>query len=770
VAPISVYLKSLVIGVFALVLSNCSVNAQEAPRRVLLLYPYDSEHPFTQSAGAAIRKRLIEKSHSKIDVYTDFLDIDRFAGDTDEIRAARYLADKHARVLPEIIMPLGTEAYRFAIKYREMLAPNVPIVFCCVTPELATARDRPRDVTGDYGEFDAGKTIALARRLQPRAHNLIVVSGSSEIDGRWLAELRKQIGSYEKDLSTEYWIGIPYEALLDRASHLPPDTIVIFVTVYGDGTGRSFVPAQVVEALARVASAPVYGPSDTYLGRGVVGGYMDSFDLMGANAADLTLEILAGRDPATIDPKLSQNRSFQVDARQLLRWKMSERNLPAGTIVSFKKPTLWEEHRNLLLATALVILLQGIMITALLIQMFARRRAETSLKESEERWRSVFEMSTVGIALADHGLRFLATNAAVQAMLGRTDEELRGLSPLDICTDEDRESMKALFEQVSEGKQQSYESVQQYRHKSGAPVWVHAHVSRMQGNKSRPPLFLATTIDITDRKRAEAASRAALSELARVARLTTMGEMTASIAHEINQPLGSIVNNGSAGLRWLANATPDLEQARTCFTRIVNDGHRASQVISGIRAMLKKTSEKKEVLDINELVREVLIFAHGEIESQRIVVQTDLKEDLSEVLVDRIQLQQVVLNLVMNGIDAMAALRGRARVLKLRSGQNESNSVVLTVEDTGTGIDRSIVGRIFEAFFTTKERGMGMGLSICRSIVVAHGGQLSVSPGYPDGSVFQLELPVHRPSAGLTSIAPEKQQPILSATKSRRRS
>jgi PAS domain S-box-containing protein len=746
VTAILVLLRSLIIGITALVLNCWSVNAQGPPRRALLLYPYDNEHPFTLSAGAAIRKRLIEKSPSKVDIYSDYLDLDRFASDSDEARAARYLADKHAREPPEILIPLGTEAYRFARKYREIFAPGVPIVFCCVTPELATAGDRPRDVTGDYGEFDAGKTLALARQLQPKARNLIIVSGSSEIDGHWLAELRKQIGANDSGLNAEYWVGIKYETLLERASRLPPETIVIFVTVYGDGTNRSFIPALVVEALAQVASAPVYGPSDTYLGRGVVGGYMDSFDLMGAEAADLALEVLAGKDPATIDPKLSKNRSFQVDARQMLRWKLSEKNLPAGTIVSFKQPTLWEEHRYAVLATVFVILLQSILITALLAQIFARKRAETSLKESEERWRSVFEMSTVGVVLADHNFRFIATNAAFQTMLGCSDDELIGLTPLDISTDEDREPLILLYEEVRNGVRKSYEAVHRYVHKNGAPVWLHAYVSRMQSDETRPPLFLATTVDVTDRKRAEAASRAALSELARVARLTTMGEMTASIAHEINQPLGAIVNDGSAGLRWLANTTPDLEEARACFKRIVNDGNRASQVIGGIRAMLKKGSDKKEPLDINELVREVLMFANGEIENQRIVVHTELKENLSEVLVDRIQLQQVVLNLVMNGIDAMAALRGRARVLKLRSEQNEPASVTLTVEDSGTGIDRSIIGRIFEAFFTTKERGMGMGLSICRSIVVAHGGQLSVSPGYPDGSAFQLELPVYRPA------------------------
>jgi PAS domain S-box-containing protein len=749
VTPNFVRFGNLIFGIVALMLDGWSVSAQEQPRRVLLLYPFDNAQPATVNAGAAVRQRLLDKSSpSQIDISADFLDLARFPNEVDEIRTARYLAEKHSRLPPDIIMPLNSEALRFAIKYREMIAPNVPIVFCCVTPDRATAVDRPKEVTGVYSHFDVGKTIALAQQLQPKARNLVIVSGSSEIDRRWLAALRIEIEPYERHFNTEYWIGVPYKSLLERASHLARETIIVFVTDYDDSTGEPLFPAQVVEALARVASAPVYGPSDTYLGRGVVGGYMDSFDLMGASAADLALEILAGRSPSSIDPRLSANRKFLVDARQLERWQLSEKNLPKDTVVSFKQPTLWEEHRYLVLATVFVFLLQAIMITALLAQMFARRRAEKSLKESEERWRSVFEMSTVGVALADHNFRFQVTNAAFQAMLGRTDEELRGLSPLDICTEEEREPLELLYEQVRKGTQQSYETVQEYRHAGGASVWVHTYVSRMQSDESKPPLFLATTIDITDRRRAEAASRDALSDLARVARLTMMGEMTASIAHEINQPLGAIVTDGSAGLRWLANATPDLEETRACLTRIVKDGHRASQVIDGIRTMLKKGSDTKEALDINELAGDVLTFVRGEIENERIVVRTEFKANLSQVLVDRVQLQQVVLNLVMNGIDAMANLRDRARVLKLRSEQAGPSSVTLTVEDAGTGIDQSILDRIFEAFFTTKKHGMGMGLSICRSIVVAHGGRLFVSPGDSHGSVFHLELPIYQRVAG----------------------
>jgi len=748
VAQISLVVRVLVIGLAVLIIGRQSADAEETPRRVLLLYPYDSVSPATLTAGTAIRKRLNEESSSKVDIHSSFLDLARFPSEADQLRAARYLGEKYTDNPPKIIMPLSPEAQRFAIKYRGIIAPNVPIVFCCVTPEMAAAADRPSDVTGIYGEFDAGKTIALAQRLQPKARNLVIISGASEMDRQWLASVRNQIEPYEVHFNTEYWIGLPYETLLDRASHLPGETVVLFMTVYGDGTSRSFVPADVLSALTRVSSAPIYGPSDNYLGRGIVGGYTDSYELMGTSAASMALEILAGSNPATIAPKPSENRSYKVDARQLSRWKFAETTLPRGTAVYFKQPTIWEEHRNLVLATIFLILLQAIMIATLLIQMLARRRAETSLKESEERWRSVFEMSTVGVALADQNFRFQATNAAFRAMLGRTGEELQGLSPLDICAEEERGPLKLLYEQVRKGTQQRYESVQEYRRADGAPVWVQAYVSRIQSDESKPPLFLATTIDVTDRRLAEAASREALSDLARVARLTTMGEMTASIAHEINQPLGAIVTDGSAGLRWLANEPPDIEEARACLTRIVKDGHRASQVISGIRTMLKKGRDTKEPLDINELVRDVLTFARGEIETERIVVRTEFNENLSQILVNRVQLQQVVLNLVMNGIDAMATLRDRARVLELRSEQAGPSSVTLTVEDAGTGIEQNVIGRIFEAFFTTKKSGTGMGLSICRSIVAAHGGRLFVSPGDLHGSVFHLELPIYQPGTG----------------------
>jgi signal transduction histidine kinase len=222
-------------------------------------------------------------------------------------------------------------------------------------------------------------------------------------------------------------------------------------------------------------------------------------------------------------------------------------------------------------------------------------------------------------------------------------------------------------------------------------------------------------------------------------------QMAATIAHEINQPLAAIVTNGNAAMRWLGQATPDLEEARAAMKRVVSDGHRASEVIGSIRAMFRHDGPEMAPLDANEIVREIVTILHAELQSQRVSLQTELAEGLPRVLGDRIQLQQVILNLVTNAVDAMAAVTDRARVLRVSSALHESDGVTLMVEDSGAGIDPKSIDRIFDPFFTTKSRGMGMGLSICRTIVEAHNGRLSALPGVRNGSIFRVVLPTACP-------------------------
>ena len=231
-------------------------------------------------------------------------------------------------------------------------------------------------------------------------------------------------------------------------------------------------------------------------------------------------------------------------------------------------------------------------------------------------------------------------------------------------------------------------------------------------------------------------------ELARVSRLTTMGEMAASIAHEVNQPLSAIVSNASAGLRWLANASPDLDKVRTVLERVVRDGHRASEVIASVRSMFKRDVPGKERLQINGLIEEVLVLFRGEFRSKQIVLQTEFAREDPAVLANRVQLQQVLMNLITNAMDAMHATNERPRVLQIRTEIGESDHVLIAVEDSGPGVAAADLDRVFDPFFTTKAAGMGLGLSVCRSIVEAHGGSLRVSPGPQHGAVFQIALPM----------------------------
>jgi len=243
------------------------------------------------------------------------------------------------------------------------------------------------------------------------------------------------------------------------------------------------------------------------------------------------------------------------------------------------------------------------------------------------------------------------------------------------------------------------------------------------------------------RTTAEANLLKRVNELAHLNRIATVSELSASIAHEINQPLGAIVSNANAALRWLSGKTPNLEEVVDSLKRIASDGHRASDVIGTVRAMVKHEAQDRTPQDINDVITEVLTFLRTELDPHHMTVRFALSQNLPPVLVDRVQLQQVILNLIINAIDAMNAVPDRENLLRIRTEATNDGEVVISIEDNGTGIDPANLDRIFEPFFTTKSKGMGMGLSICRSIVEAYGGTLSAAPAREHGSVFQITLP-----------------------------
>ena len=497
----------------------------------------------------------------------------------------------------------------------------------------------------------------------------------------------------------------------------------------------------------------------------------------------------------------------------------------------------------------------------------ALRDAHTQVALSEERWRSVFENSAIGVSLTDLNGRFLAANPVYEQMLGYTEEEMQTLSFFDITCEEDLEPNRTLIGELLAGKRRQFQIEKAYRRKNGSLVWVRNNVSMVPGSERVPQFVMALSEDITERKQAESKLRRsetllaevqalsltggfswhvdtdevtfseeayrifefekdalvrleqirsrihpedmpvwaekmalargvggdhdyefrlrmsdgstkylhtiahrtrdregrfeyigaiqditqrrlsdealgkARSELAHVSRVMSLGALTASIAHEITQPIGAMVNNANGCLLWLAKEPPNLDQVRGAAERIIRDGRRAGDVIQNIRALARRSPPEMAMLDINRLIDDTLDLMQSELQRHEVSLETQFTAT-GFIKGDQTQLQQVVVNLVTNAMEAIGASAPSPRIIRVMTEADSDSGVLITVEDSGSGIDSTILGRIFDAMFTTKTKGMGLGLSICRSIVEGHGGRLWASPNPIGGSIFRFRIPL----------------------------
>jgi PAS domain S-box-containing protein len=362
------------------------------------------------------------------------------------------------------------------------------------------------------------------------------------------------------------------------------------------------------------------------------------------------------------------------------------------------------------------------------------------LTMSEERWRKFFESVPVGVNMVGLNRHYVAANPAFQRMTGYSEAELRSLTPVDITHEDDRASTEAIIAAQLASQPFVQHREKRYLRKDGGVIWteVDAFLAPVAGTA---PLLAGVAVDITERKLAEEALRDSRADLERMARLMTMGELTASIAHEINQPLGAVVTQSAAGLRWLNRDVPDLHEVRHALSCIMRDGRRAADVVSGLRALAKKSGSRVTKLDIDDVIRQVLGLVRGELLRHDVVLRTELAAEDRPVTGDRVQLQQVLLNLILNGVEAMRGVTERNRELTVTSTLAQLGSVLVAVEDTGMGLDPTVAERMFQPFFTTKPDGLGMGLAICRSIIEAHGGRLWVSPRAPHGADVRFTIP-----------------------------
>jgi PAS domain S-box-containing protein len=380
-----------------------------------------------------------------------------------------------------------------------------------------------------------------------------------------------------------------------------------------------------------------------------------------------------------------------------------------------------------------------------------RIEAETALRrlnevleqrvESEARERArIWNVSQDMLLVADLEGKVLSLNPAWTTTLGWSEADLIGHTHGWLVHPDDRNKAGAELARLAEGTS-THQFENRLRHKDGSFRWL------SWTTVSDRDRVYGVARDVTVIKATEEDLRSSRRELARAGRQLTMAAITASIAHEVNQPLGAIVNTANAGLRWLSSDNPHPEEATAAFKEIVMDARHASQVVEAVRAMFKKDTEEMTLLDINNLVRQVFVLLRSELQKNNIIATYELSDRLPRVLGQQVQLQQVVLNLVMNAIEAMSSVTDRPRRLRVNSEQCDPTGVILTLEDSGTGIDPKAADHIFEPFVTTKSNGMGMGLSICRSILAAHGGKVTVSAGTRHGAAFHVHLPeMHDPA------------------------
>jgi signal transduction histidine kinase len=619
-------IRTLVLLAVALVLLFDLAGAAQA-RNLLVLYSNNRLVPGNVAVDRGLRVGLKSDAGSPVHMYSEFLDLPEFSGATYEAMMTSYLHEKYDAHRPDAIVAVSDEAFDFVMRHRAELFANVPVVYTAVaTAHLQLFWPLPDDVVGVPVEYDIAGTVAQALRWHPDAQRLVVVTGAARRDREREARARREIPPVAGKVAVEYLAGVPTAELLRRLAALGTNDVVWTPGYFQDGGGSSTNPRDAAAAMAAASAAPVYGPFDTFIGIGVVGGRMPSFDAMGQQAGETVVKLFAGVVPSSLRLPALMPVVLNVDWRQVRRWGIDEAAIPPEATVHFRQPTFWKAYRGVAIATIVVILLQAALIASLLLERRRRRRAEMAVQSRR-------------------------------------------------------------------------------------------------------------------------------TELAHASRLAVAGELTASIAHEINQPLGAVQTSADAADLILQAGGDRREDLLRIVTRIRRDNMRASDVIRRLRALLARHEPELRRFDVNATVGDVASFLGAEARRRRVTLECRTSSAPDWIVGDQTQIQQVLINLVLNAMDAVADLP-EARRTVVMSVAVVGQRIAVTVSDRGEGIAPEHIGKLFDSFFSTKQRGMGLGLSIARTIVEAHGGRIRVENGAQGGAVFHVDLPASEEAAIAAASVP----------------
>ena len=597
-------------------LAGTGAAGQVPVQRVLVLYSDERLLPANIIVDEAVRAAFAAATKKRVEFYSEFLDVARFPGEEQQQRQRDFFRDKYRERPPDLVFAVSGGALVFLAEHRAELFSGVPIVYC------SFAGDPHADHLSDARIAEVtvpdcvAPTLEMMLHLHPDTRQVMVVSGSGPRD-RQLADIfRQEMTTFRNRVAFSWLTNLSMEKLRGELSRLADHTVVLYLTMFQDAAGKTFTPRLALETFAPASRVPIYSCYDTYIGHGIVGGSMVTFEQIGRKAAQLGIRILAGEDPQAATRLESHQAVPMVDWRELQRWGISENRLPPGTIVAFRQLSFWESYRWYIVAVGAALAAQSALIIALLSQRARRRRAEIVAQQRQ----------------------------------------------LDL-----------------------------------------AHASR----------------------------------------LTMVGELTASIAHEISQPLGAILSNAETAEILLESKQPHLEDVRQILADIRKDDLRANEVIRRMRELLRKRELELKRIDLNAVTSDVLLLVDGETHRRGVEIEKQLADTLPVVRGDVIHLQQVLLNLILNGMEAMSESSESNRRLTMRTAYDGKSNVEVAVADSGPGIPSERLPLLFDSFFTTKPHGMGLGLAIVRSIVEAHGGRIWAENNSSGGACFRFTLPVN---------------------------
>ena len=708
------------------------------PANVLVLYSENRILPanFEVDHGLNLATRHGDEASARF--FAEYLDAPAFFGEGYESRTAAYLKEKYATQAPRVIVAAGEFALGFFLRHRAAIFPDAPIVFLGVGRHYLSGRKLPPDVVGVPTDYDVRGTLELAFRLQPDARRLVIVTGASSWGRDREALTRAAIVQLSPSMPVEYLAGLASDDLVARLKSLDRHTIVFTPGYFRDGAGRTFTPRESVEMMAGESGAPLYVLFSSQIGTGAVGGRMTSFIEMGRAAGTLVDRIIKGTPVTSLTVPSALPTLVQLDWRQLGRWKIPASRVPDGATLNFREPTFWEAYRTQAIITFAVMLVQAGLIAALLVQGRLRRRTALALAESEQQ---------IKLAAQSARLTPFAWNLAGETPAGAANHHGGAVAPL-----RDEVNFREVLGSVHPADRERLESAVrraaaietefdvEYRstRPSGEDCWL---ASRGHAAAGEPDRVIGVSMDVTARKQAELQAEADRAALTHLSRVSTLGQLSAAIAHQLNQPLASILGNAETARKMLARGDASPGEMAEILDDIVAEDHRAAEVIRRLGALYRRGDVELATVDLNELARETLDLLRSEFVRRHLILAFEPAPSLPAVQASRIQLQQVLLNLLLNAADATGDAEADRRTIVVRTACN-GRFAELSVLDRGPGIPAGDLAHVFKPFWTTKSSGLGVGLAICQAIATAHHGTMAAANNADGGATFRLALPL----------------------------